>query len=470
MRSSVSSVNRRESEPGLPARPLGYGERLWLRLSEAASNNGVFVVFVQGPLDRDRLDLALRHTMAAMPILRAHVEQAAGRPVFVFDRDTTPPLRRIVREGEGHWQRLAEQELDQGIHPNSPLLWRVTLLESEGGDESEILFNFNHGIIDGHSLQLMLDGVMRCYQSNDNALTPQPPPANYECFLPATAPALLFARALALLIKPLFAVRNPVSIPTSRRPLAGRKPGTRFRVLSLDNETSKRLVLASKDRGESFHGLLGSLFLMATRDALGLKPVSATLNMSAAANVRPLLQGDFSKEVGYFATGFESRFSLEPDTELWGLANRVNQDTRRQYQAGKVAMGVFMKRLILALKKRPQGLVQSIARHNRTHIHLTNLGRMFVQPRYGEIRVTRLMALPSMQFMGKPMVCLESHFFNHQLQLTFSYPDPVIEADFVKRLVSRFEGLLHRVAGLPETDYSQCEEKGKDNVATGVRT
>lgn len=468
MRSSAPTDDQPNDWPECPARPLGYGEQLWMRLSEGASNNALLVARLEGSLDPDRLYRALRHTMAARPILRARVAYTAGSPLFDFSGGKTPPLRQIPRQDDHHWQRLAEVELDQGIHPGASLLWRVTLLQ--GQEVSELIFSYNHGIADGHSVQWVLDGVLRCYAADDNVLTPQGPPVNYEHFLPSPPAARLFASALVQLFRQSVAARREqISLPASSRPRAGRQAGTRFQVLSLDRITSQRLMEAGKARGESIHGVLGSLFLTATRDATGSRPVTTTLNMSAAANVRPLLQGDFSQEVGYFATGFESRFTLSPDTGLWDLASRVNRETQGQFQAGKVAVGVFIKRLILAFKRRPQGLLKAIARHNRTHIHFTNLGRMFVQPRYADLTVTRLMALPSVQFMARPMVCLESHYFSGSLQLTFSYPHPVTEADFVQRLVSRFEHLVHSLTSRPEFN-ANAEEEGKQDVATAVRT
>ncbi|TVP57926.1 MAG: hypothetical protein EA349_05375, partial [Halomonadaceae bacterium] len=221
---------------------------------------------------------------------------------------------------------------------------------------------------------------------------------------------------------------------------------------------------ACKAKEETLNSLLSGLFLMATRDVIGDLAEPTSLLMSSAANVRPKLQGNFAKEVGYYATGFESRYTLAPEVSVWQLARQVSNTVKSKFTSDNIALGIFLKRFVLLYKKRPQDLLSAIARFNKTNIHLTNLGRLFMQTDYGNLKVKRLLALPSVQFMSKPVVCLETHTFNGSLQLTFSYPSPVTDPAFVQQLINRFDRLLHEVASGRETQPRAQEQEGKHHV------
>lgn len=65
-------------------RGAGYGEQLWLRLSEVASNNALIICRLQGEVDPQRLAEALHQTANAHPMLRARVSYRGRKPEFVF--------------------------------------------------------------------------------------------------------------------------------------------------------------------------------------------------------------------------------------------------------------------------------------------------------------------------------------------------------------------------------------------------
>ncbi|MAM00396.1 MAG: hypothetical protein CL583_18300 [Alteromonadaceae bacterium] len=457
-----------EAISGSTSRPLGKGEQLWLRLSEASSSNAIFIVSLSGEVDPHRLDRALLNATKAFPILRAHVELGHGVPTLVFSGRCLVPLSVEARIADNHWKTVAEEETTRGIHPSEPLLWRARLLQ--GSDRSDFVLTFNHALTDGASLQLLVDAILRCYAADRDVLERMPPPRCYEDHLDGPSLSRAFARALPGVLLNLFKKKTAVAAaPLNPNIKPGAKPGTRFVFLDIDRRRSELLLKAAKAQRQSLHGILGAMLLLASRDAMSVRGPT-TLAMSFAINVRPKLKGDFSKEVAYFASGFESRFTLAPDTTIRTLASQVNQDAKAKFTAENIALGIITKGLILKFKKRGQDLMAASARYSKTSLHFTNIGRMMVQPQYGDLQVLRIRPVPSVHFMNKPIVCLESNFFNGMLQLTFSYSAPLTDPAYVARLAGRYEELLNNVLDSGEPQHSTAEQqKGKDNVTAELQ-
>ncbi|TVP58750.1 MAG: hypothetical protein EA349_04125, partial [Halomonadaceae bacterium] len=203
---------------GFPPRPLSYGEQLWCRLSEAASNNGLFAIFLQGKVDPERLERALACAMQAYPLLRARVGCNNNRPSFIFRTQAPVPLHLVPRQSEEHWREIVETEVDDSILPSSPLLWRATLVSGE--QHSELLIAINHAITDGFSIQLMTDGVLRCYAMDENILDPMGPPPSYEDYVSNPGVLRLMIKAVPELIRQLFSSQGSVA----RTPRNSRAP------------------------------------------------------------------------------------------------------------------------------------------------------------------------------------------------------------------------------------------------------
>ncbi|GAA3956910.1 condensation domain-containing protein [Allohahella marinimesophila] len=427
-----------------PSRSLGYGEQLWLKFSELTSNNFVMVAQLDGSMDVQRLCSAMERVVLTFPILRARVSTNANAPQLIFSRVPRVPLSIVPGSADTDWARLAERELNNRIPFDADLLWRATLLQD--ARKTVLILTFNHAVSDGHSAYVIIRELLQCYVDPSAAGSAMPPPAAYDDLLPPGQTWRMLTRCMPEFITTVLRPGSPaLGAPRNVFAQADASVSSRFIELSLDPHTSAGVVRRCKHEGVGMHALLSSALLQATHCALGGEGTKEIV-LSAAVNVRPRLQQVSPRDVGYFATGIEGRYSLTGNDDIWRLAERVAEDVNAQFTTERIAFSLQLRRLILAWKKDPQALVDALAKRSRASIHLTNLGRPALPQHYGDLNLRACFPIPSVHFLNKPVLCLASVFYADRLRLVFSYVDPLTDPGFVDCVMSQLRLRLCEIA------------------------
>lgn len=436
-------------------RDTGYGEQLWLRLSEVASNNALIVCRLQGEIDPQRLAEALHLTATAHPMLRARVSYRGRRPEFVFSPLPAMPWRVVNRLSEQHWESLVREELEAGISPDAAALWRATL--AHGYDRSELIITCNHAITDARSLQIILDQVLKLCSGEESSPTIRPMTHTYEEFLASSGRFRVVAKGLSSMARQALRPAPPsFRTPVNPAYQSGDRLTTGFRQMEVDPHRTREIIDAARAHKQSLHGVIAAISLLAARQALKDRDQGPrSMSLGTAVNARSKLTRPFDKDVGYFVSGVESRLSVSPDTEFWDLADRANRDVQSRYTADNLAFGIWLKRVALKLRPSPANLVGSAARIARTNLHLTNLGRLLVKPSYGRLTVKSACVIPSAHFLPIPVVCLETHYFDGKLHFGFVYPNPITDPEFIQALCAGVEYQINRMVAQPPGAHPQ---------------
>ena len=331
-----------------------------------------------------------------------------------------------------------------------------------GFDQSELIITCNHAITDALSLQMIVDQVLKLCSGEVERPVVRPLSHCYEPFLASSGNLRVIARGLSAAARQALrpappSFRTPVN--PDYRP--GQHLSTGFQQLELDPHRSRVMVETARARQQSLHGVIAAVSLLAARRALSdCDQGPRYMSLGTAVNARSKLTRLFDDDIGYFVSGVESRLSVSPDSEIWDLADCANRDVQRRYTADNLAYGVWLKRLALQIKRKPDSLIGSAARMARTNLHLTNLGRLMLRPAYGRIAVKSARIIPAAHFLPIPVVCLETHFFNGKLHFGFVYPQPITDPEFVTTLRSGIEHQINRmVAQKPVTDATTMDAR-----------
>ena len=171
---AVSSADRAllpdDLEDAYPMSALQLGMVFHTELTaDPASYHNVTTHRVVAPFDQRALREALLATMAAHPILRTSFELGRySEPIQQVHRGTEVPLRvEDLRESADHERRarIDAAVREELVHPfdwRIPPLVRFRALDT-GNGEFSLLVSEYHAILDGWSLHLLLDEVLRRY-------------------------------------------------------------------------------------------------------------------------------------------------------------------------------------------------------------------------------------------------------------------------------------------------------------------
>lgn len=430
------------SAPAFANRPLGSGELLWWRMSQAASNTGVVIAQIDGLIDPFRLQQAIRHVSYIFPMLRAQVIEQA-QPCFHFPQVVDIPLIRIKRESDQHWHSVAEEQVNHSLNQISKPLCHFILVH--GHKTSELLFAFNHALMDGLSVDTLLSEILHCYAGSPTYLQPRAPLPPYDDLLEDGS----LWHSIRHNLKTIGKLLRPQAVAQFTAPAlaASQKSQTRFQEHWLDATLTQKLVNACKAKQSSMHGLLSSALLLTAAEFI-TDSDSKPILLSTAISVLPKLKQPCHQEVGYFASAIDGTFQVSPAADIWHISQQVNQDFKHKLSREHIAFGLWLRRLIMSIKKEPQQLLQIINKNSRNSVHFTNMGRVNYQQCYGELTLQRFINLPSLNYLDKPLICLATTTFQGRVQLTFSYNVPALQPQMIETFVQRYLANLN--TALPE--------------------
>ncbi len=122
---------------------------MFLHFPSDTSTNVVTVAILEGDVDPAAVRAVLPVVQAAWPMLNVHPERVNRRWWYTTDGTPAIDLEVLSREDDEHWQRLADELANTpSMRDPGPLL-RLVLLRTPGDPNAELLFVWDHLIVDG---------------------------------------------------------------------------------------------------------------------------------------------------------------------------------------------------------------------------------------------------------------------------------------------------------------------------------
>ncbi|HVE91284.1 MAG TPA: amino acid adenylation domain-containing protein [Actinomycetota bacterium] len=177
------SVDRYLSSPDVQdAYPLSPMQHGLLFHSLYAPESGVYFeqlhFICEGEVDEDRLESAWQLVASRHPALRTSVVwEGLDEPLQVVHRDCALPVER----GADIDSFLSQDRL-RGFDPSQPPLIRLGLIR-ESDSRLHMVVSHHHLVMDGWSLQLVLDEVWQAYLGRESELPPVRPYSDFIAWL-----------------------------------------------------------------------------------------------------------------------------------------------------------------------------------------------------------------------------------------------------------------------------------------------
>ena len=383
----------KRAEPMQTAR-LNVLDELYLHLDRADEPWSVHLeIRVQGRIERERLEQAVRSAARAHPIIRAQLRRSRLTDVR-YQWEIAEALEDID---------LAEVECstDEALaHERERLLGRVPALERPGpfalllahrsGGDSLVL-NLHHAAGDGLSALRFMGSIARAYAGEDDpgAAVDSLEVRDLGAVTAAGSIKARMTRGRAALDYLTRGVDAPTRIARSG---ASDKPGYGFALTSFGSDELERLMSLRTDGATLNDVLLAGLALAIRRfnERHGV-PHADTIYLMMPINLRPP-EWRFDI-VGNFASYVSVRVGSQDQTEL-RQAIKAAAESTRQIKDGAVAgliVELFNAPTILptAVKQRMQNLIPLTGNVVVDTAVLSNLGRVSDPPTLGDAGAVR---------------------------------------------------------------------------------
>jgi NRPS condensation-like uncharacterized protein len=444
-------------------RPLDGLETVFYLGSQVARINAVAIAQVRGPLTAEGLRRALDAAQRRHPLLGVHVAERGAAYHFVSEGTPPIPLRVVPRDGEQHWRREAEAELDQPMPLRQGPLVRAVLLEGRDGTH-DLLVAFNHTIGDGMSAIALVRELLEVAagQPPREAL-PEGPTARQANPLPVQGlrGTLTALREVVHLVR-TFRRRKPQVLRWDARvPHAARH--TRLIQHRFPPAATQALAAKAKAEGTTLTGALAAALLWAlAEDVGGDAPAVAC---SVPANLRPQMQGVDPAAFGYYSWGVGVVHAHRAGLRFWDSARRAKRDVDAELARGAAwrSLAVVELQARMARKRGPAWLAGMLDRSGANSV--SNVGRVEAPERIGALAWTDLHFAPSADGAGAG-VGLVATTFRGALVLNFVHPVPLVGPERADRIAARAAQLLRDAtqgdpvvgAIAPASAPSQAEE------------
>jgi NRPS condensation-like uncharacterized protein len=425
-------------------RPFSTGEVFWARMCERASNTFVFYCRLRGNVEVDRLKAAVNEAANVFPILGARVIQKGDNFTLETGSPSRHNVRIIARQDKNHWHRLMDEELSRRIPMNATSLWDAAILS--GPEYAELVLSFNHLIGDGLSAALFIEEVLSIYGGTRPSAR-MPIRESMEQLFKNEHGSIRRLRYTIQNIADLFATarKKVYWLPSGVESSAKVEGSTIFKSKAFTEAESEAITKAAKANNATVYGTICAALSLAIYVEAKVQG-SLDVGISSSVSLRPELREDVSHDFGFYATNLDVITTVNSATDMWDLAREYSGSVKHQIEIGKPQFGLGLLRMVLKKYTNVDELRQLMVKQAKSTAMVTNMGRLNLKARFGDVVVDEIFGLPSSHLLPRSLLVIAALSFQNKLHLTFSYPIPFTDKEVAERLI---EDVMRRLRSLP---------------------
>lgn len=360
----------------------------------------------------------------------------------------------VKRKSDDHWKIV-----HSSICNNSPpcmqegkdlLLWEVTFLHNENGENHEVILSSCHGIIDGVSRVLFAQQLVEClekvYEGKDDVKTFDLPKSQEElCF---TQPSELIqyrpfsSYFVPDLLRGLYFLLNnkkPDVLPLDSRASKEEREDA-FLYEHIQEKDMEKILNYCKDQKISFHSLVCSIVILSSKKAWKLKD-GFNLGLSIPVGLRQYLVGkvDFN-QMGSMNSYIDVQYPIS-DEPLEKVSWKAHELIKKDLLC-RVSKNMFKFSAITSIAKLfySKMLNDRNSEGRSNQVSISNIGKV-KKPESKHFELIGLVAQASNSYFGNNF-SLSLVSFNSDCWITFSYTKPLVSDETAKIFVENFRSVL----------------------------
>ena len=408
-----------------------------------------FTLELTGPLDAERLDLALRRLIARHPIVSSRFVEGDSGPMIERAAVAPPPMRRTDltalddREAERTAERIAAGEATTAFDLAAGQLLRAHLLRL-APRRSLLLLTLHHAIFDGLSSDILLRDLLALY---DGERLP-PPSLDYSDYCVWEQNPVWAARVDSHLAwwKQRLSGAEPTSLPEDRP----RPPRQTYRAGKLEFDLPKPAVAALTEVASTAGTSLFTTMLSAFVALIGRACQSDDVVLATHVAGRPLPESE--EIVGMFVNTVVLRTGLRDVATVGQLLERTAEAWRDTLAHADAPF----EKVVEALAP-PRDLSRS---------PLAQIGFYFENAGSGiqtgrDLTIAQRPAVRPGAHLDLDLTVLTQ---GDRLRCTFVYAADLLDPESVELLAARFRHMLSRLdhPSLPMSEF--CGDSAEDSA------
>jgi hypothetical protein len=298
------------------------------------------------------------------------------------------------------WKPAARASLAERFGGGGDPLWRISWLQ--GPEAGELLLTFHHAIADGLSAMALVQQLFALLAASD-AGPQEERQDHWDAFSPDLSRSFAGPRPPAAAVQEL-SDRQDIGLSTS------------YGLEQLNASASRGLLAWTRQRGLRLNATLHAAFLQAL---VAAEVVPAHTVATTVVNLRPMATPALPWELmRLLRVCVETPVSVDPDEPVERLATELHGVLQQQLRQGEPLQALDSIAAALHDDPTPQLFWRRSWRQGGV---ITNLGRVPVRERHGDLTLQRLFFVANVEPIAlpdRPLAVLGAMSFNDQLSLT----------------------------------------------------
>ena len=436
-------------------RRLGRSERTLFDIDRVAPLNFTTVGRIRGPLTDALVQSALTATVGRHPHLTHRLVLEPSGEAWLREGGAPPSLRFVMG---GDWVTEADREVNQVLAAATGPLVQCVVIEHAPLDHT-VLLTFHHCVGDGFSGAYLMRDLMQGASaampgSTTSQLVPLPDLPSVDDLMPPPSRGLRGWIAQLIFMLRLawnFVRLGPAHVIRDDRTALAHQRRARVIPVVLDRSVSTALAERARAEGTTVHGALSAALILAMcNDASPTQPTR--VGFASPVNVRKELQPAVGQNLGLFVSMATWEGMVAPATNLWELARDVRGSLVRDQERGLPLAALRSTALMAwglgAGQVPPTELAARMEKRILSTGGLTNLGRLDLETRFGELNIEELHFLTCPSGLGAWVSTATS--INGKLFWNFTFCEPAIAEGHARALAGDAVARLEAALGVEE--------------------
>ncbi len=380
---------------------------------------------LQGSFSLEQLRASLARLQRRHPLLRVGIVlDPTGQPKFV-EQWAEIPVRVVTRTDGDQWQQELAVEMSRSFDWRTAPLVRVVLLQA--GQDAELILSCHHSVGDGLSGALMLRDLVRGLRDERTEYQ------SLSAALPIEKTLLNSSILDSEVLGQNYVMESADSVATRSLP--------HVRTALLSAELTQHLIIRSRQEQTTVHGAIGAAFLLAL--AQQGETATSQLKCLSPINVRSHLSLSSPEDVGLYINYGLTQHELSSDSSFWTIARSIKAQLAQLSTLQLLFDKLLQRQRFLSTLPEASTVVQAMQQQHGYDLLLTNLGRLPLEQRFGDIHIAEFYGPAVMTGMDQEQVVGVSTW-GDRLSLTVLSPSTTTNSESATALLTASLQLLEQ--------------------------
>ncbi|MGK7880031.1 MAG: condensation domain-containing protein [Crocosphaera sp.] len=391
------------------------------------------ISYLRGKINLKKLQQSIDLIQDKYDILRCNViKQDSNFKFKLKELETGKVTLEIIDNCHNKsWENIVIENINQPLNLSKNLFRCLFIRPESKYDEAYFITIIFHAIADGLSSVKIHELIFKNYESiiENKSIESNNKLNRTSIYNQKFNNVLGYIRAILSVIE--LQIRGKIYKPKKLNPdkiIPIKEREGHFLNYCLDEETTQKIIIKSKQENITVNSLLTAAILLAIADEIKIKEQEKfTLYCQCYVDLRKRLDPQVSDEyLEILISSLMSFYTVEPQSNLLSLAKEVNYKTKKELEKRDfMYYPLLLKQIVKKSMKNTQTFTPTVG--------VSNLGKINFKRNYGDFTLENICFVPNVSIYNYSL-SLSISTFNNKMTINFAFSYPSFSYEKIDKI------------------------------------